>query len=66
MGYKKWNFSYVTPDFLQNPKDRSISRNYLQKKREGGFWFGVGVAPTFPTKPTLRHKMEKYLIIHPF
>ena len=23
-----------------------------------------GVPPTFPTKPTLRHKMEKYLIIH--
>ncbi|HAK42347.1 MAG TPA: hypothetical protein DCM59_06085, partial [Clostridium sp.] len=27
--------------------------------------FYKGVALTFPTKPILRHKMGKYLIIHP-
>lgn len=27
--------------------------------------FYKGVALTFPTKPTLRYKMEKHLIIHP-
>ena len=23
-----------------------------------------GVEPTFPTKPTLRHKMDKHIIVH--
>ena len=27
--------------------------------------FLIGVEPTFPTKLPLRHKMDKYLIIHP-
>lgn len=61
--------------FYRNPKNRVAhlvlknsskhSENCrLSEKSDKITEEDLGVPPTFPTKPTLRHKMEKYLIIH--
>lgn len=58
--------AYWSPLSIKNVEEavRLFSKWYMLESIAESTDILFGVPPTFPTKPTLRHKMEKYLIIH--